>query len=42
MMNRKNGEFLSEIIGEVEDIDVDEDDVGWGPFLRVKVWLDIT
>lgn len=42
MMNRRFGESLEEIISEVEDVDVGEDGVGWGPYLRVRVWLDIT
>lgn len=33
---------MGEILGEVEEVDVDEDVVGWGPFLRVWVWIDIS
>lgn len=33
---------MGEILGEVEEVDVDEDGIGWGPFLQVRVWIDIT
>lgn len=42
MINQKYGEFLEKILGGVKDVDVDEDGVGWDPFLRVRAWLDIT
>lgn len=29
-------------MGEVIEIDVDKDGLGWGPFLRVRVWVNIT
>lgn len=33
---------MGEILGDVEDVDVDEDGVGWGgPFLRVRILIDI-
>lgn len=28
--------------GEVEDVDMDENGMGWSPYLRVKAWLNIT
>lgn len=39
MMNCTYGEMLGEIIGEVDD---DQDGIGWGSFLRVRTWIDIT
>lgn len=42
MMNRKYGEFMGKLLGEVEEVDVDEDEVGWGHFHRVLVWIDIS
>lgn len=41
MMNRSYGAFMGEILGDVKDADVEEDGVGWGPFLRVRVSIDI-
>lgn len=41
-MNRVYGDLLGKRIGEIKDIDVDRDKIGWGPFLRVRVWVDIT
>lgn len=29
-------------MGEVIEIDVDKDGLGWGPFLKVRVWVNIT
>lgn len=29
-------------MGDIIDINVDKDGVGWGPFLKIKVWVDIT
>lgn len=42
MMNRVYGEKLEKIIGEILDIDVDLDAIGWGPYLIIKTWVDIT
>lgn len=41
-MNKFYREKLGKAIGEVIDTNVDRDGVGWGPFLRIKVWVDIT
>lgn len=41
-MNKFYGKKLEKVIGEVIDFDVDSDDLGWGPFLQLKVWVDIT
>lgn len=35
MMNRVFGEILGNKIGEIINIDVDNDKVGWGPFLQI-------
>lgn len=37
MMSRTNGLWIAQQIGEVIDVDVDKDGLGWGPFLRVNV-----
>lgn len=42
MMNNFYWKKLGTWIGKVEDIDVDIDGVGWGPFRRIKTWVDIT
>lgn len=42
MMNKVYGKSLEKLIGEIIKIDVDKNGVGWGPFLRVKIWVDIT
>lgn len=42
MMNQTYGVILGQLIDEVEDIDVNKDSLGWGPFLRIKFWIDIT
>lgn len=42
MMNRSYGAFMGEILGDVEEVDVDEDGVGCGLFLKVRVWIDIS
>lgn len=41
MMNKVHGEMLGNTIGEIIEIDVDKDGVGWGPFLWVRVQVDI-
>ncbi|XP_042950147.1 uncharacterized protein LOC122282243 [Carya illinoinensis] len=40
-MNKECGEKLGSTIEEVEEVEVDEDDVGWGRSLRVKIPLDL-
>lgn len=37
MMNKIYGEVLGKRIGDIEEINVDRDGVGWGPYLRLKV-----
>jgi hypothetical protein len=39
------GNWLSDwgsSVGMVEEVDVDEEGVGWGEFLRVQILLDVT
>lgn len=42
MMNRAYGNRIENQIGEVIDIDVDKNGLGWGPFFRVRVQINIT
>lgn len=42
MMNSFYGGKLGTGIGKVENINVNIDGVGWGLFLWIKVWVDIT
>lgn len=41
-MNCECGERIGRSLGVVEGVEVDDDDVGWGTFLRVKILLDLT
>lgn len=40
-MNKKCGEQIGKTLGMVEQVDVNEHDVGWGQSLRVKVRMDL-
>jgi hypothetical protein len=40
-MNRAMGAQIGQTIGEVEDVAVAEDDVGWGRYLRVRVVINL-
>ncbi|XP_059460346.1 uncharacterized protein LOC132189616 [Corylus avellana] len=40
-MGREMGFKLGAIIGVVEDVDTDDDGIGWGEFLRVKVQVNV-
>lgn len=42
MIKRSCGYWIAMQIGEELDIDVDTDGLDWGPFLKVKVWVNIT
>lgn len=42
MMNRTCRHRIGKRMGEVINIDVDKDGLGWEPFLRVRVWVNIT
>lgn len=41
-MNRINGEILEKERGEIIVVDVDKNGASWGPYLRVKIWVNIT
>lgn len=41
-MNKFYGKRIGNLIGNIIDYDVDKDRVGWGAFLRLKIWVDIT
>lgn len=41
-MNCQVGEHISSSLGTVEQVDVDQNGIGWGQFLRVKVAFNIT
>lgn len=41
-MNRFNGNFIGKNIGRVLEVDVKEDDTGWGPFLQIKVEINLS
>lgn len=41
-MTREVGQSIGESVGEVARMDVNNDGVGWGKFLRVKVLVDLT
>lgn len=40
-MNRFYKELIGNTLGEVLEVEVDFDDIAWGPFLRVHVRLNI-
>jgi hypothetical protein len=41
-MGKEMGMGLGSILGEVVKVDTDENEVGWGEFLRVWVRIDVT
>jgi hypothetical protein len=41
-MGKEVGLQIGATMGEVEEVDTDEDGVGWGKFLRVRIRLDVT
>lgn len=41
-MTKGIGEQIGKLIGEVEEVDVDEEGIGWVPYLKVKVSIDTT
>lgn len=41
-MNRLYGEQIGESLGEVLDVDVETDDMGWGRSLRIRIEINIT
>lgn len=40
MINRPR-EKIGKFINEVLNVDVDQDDLGWGLYIKVKTWVDI-
>ena len=40
-MGKEVGLQIKATMGEVEEVDIDEDGVGWGKYLRVKIQLDV-
>jgi hypothetical protein len=41
-MSREMGMRIGSSVGEVEEVEVDEDGVGWGEYLRVRIVLDLS
>lgn len=41
-MNKAMGLHIGALVGEVEEVDVDEEEVGWGKYLRVRIILDLS
>lgn len=41
-MNRRVGTRVGNTIGQVEEVDVDEDGVVWGKQLQIKVSMDLS
>jgi hypothetical protein len=41
-MSIKAGNQIGATVGKVEEVDVNEEGVGWGKYLRVKILLDLT
>lgn len=41
-MTRCIGKQVGKVTGDVVEVDVDDDSIGWGPCLRVQGQLDIT
>jgi hypothetical protein len=41
-MGKEVGYQIGGSVGEVEDVEVDEDGMGWGEFLRVRILLDLS
>ena len=42
MMTAKIGAVLGESIGDVEEVDADEEQMAWGKYLRVRVAVNIS
>lgn len=42
MINSFYLEELGKFVGKIIELDVDKDGLGWGPYLCIKVWVDIS
>lgn len=40
-MNRRIGSNIGASLGKVEEVEVADDDVGWGRYLRLRVVIDL-
>jgi len=41
LINKAAGEVIGGMIGDVLEVDADEDDMAIGQYMRIKIWLDI-
>lgn len=41
-MGKETGYRIGAIVGKVEEVDVNDNGVGWGEFLRVRIVLDLS
>jgi hypothetical protein len=41
-MGKETGQKIGASVGEVEEVDVHDNDPGWGEYLRVKIRLDLS
>ena len=41
-MTKKTGERVGGAFGHAKEVDVPENEVGWGPYLQVRISVDIT
>lgn len=41
-MGKETSQKIGTSVGRVEDVDVDDDEPGWGEYLRVKIELDLS
>lgn len=41
-MSKEMGTRIGSTVGEVEEVEIDENGAGWGEFLRVRIVLDLT
>lgn len=42
MMNKVYRENLDKIIGEIIELYVGKDGIGWRPYLRIRVWINLS
>lgn len=41
-MGREVGQKLGSIVGVVEEVDTNEDEIGWGEYLHVRIHVNVT